>query len=165
MKANILNEQPATIDMKPVESAKKLMMDAMTESLSRIRKGSDVILEKVVWREQLKSSSEWSYCPYCKQRARRSDGANWKQSLHPLWLAKYAVFIRIDKTHGRWIQESRYECPVCKGIDGKPRTITEDDFLECRPVEPNYAKHDIDISKIDFSNPSERAMFIARSGM
>ncbi|MBR1713509.1 MAG: hypothetical protein IJ717_00995 [Treponema sp.] len=165
MKANILNEQPATIDMKPVESAKKLMMDAMTESLSRIRTGSDVILEKVVWRKQLKSSSEWNYCPYCKQRARRSDGANWKQSLHPLWMTTYAVFIRIDKTHGRWIQESRYECPVCKGIDGKPRTITEDDFLACRPVEPNYAKHDVDISRIDFSNPSERAMFLAGSGI
>ncbi len=165
MNPNILNEQPPAIDMKPVESAKKLMMDAMTESLSRIRTGSDVILEKVVWREPLKGNGDYCYCPYCKQRARRSDGANWKQSLHPLWRTKYAVFIRIDQTHGRWISESRYECPVCKGIDGKPKTISEDDFLACRPVESNYTKHDIDISKIDFSNPSQRAMFLAGSGM
>lgn len=152
-------EQP--IDMKSVETAKDMMMKGMEQSLSKIRAGKDILVERIIWREQLKGSSDYSFCPYCRERAKRSAGANWKTQLHPLWYAKYQLLVRIDEKRGRWIPENRYECPVCKSIDGKPRTITEDDFLACRTVEANYAKSDIDISNVDFSNPSERAFFIA----
>lgn len=90
-------------------------------------KKTNVLAEKVVFRKPLSGSSRYAFCPYCRERVKRG-GGNWQAELKPIHMVKVELLCDAGDT-AEIIDEWRYECTVCKGINGHNRVLSEDDFI------------------------------------
>lgn len=121
-------------------------VNPVEDTVKRLR-GGNVLIDKVVNRVRFKSTDDYAYCPYCRQRAMRGDPENWKDGLRTLWIVTHKRLLKITKDEGRNNWEKRFECDVCK------KEITEEDFLECRPV-AGFVPKVVDLSKINLDDPN-----------
>lgn len=89
---------------------------------------TNVLAEKVVFRKPLSGATRYAFCPYCRERVRRG-GGNWQAELKPIHKVKVELLCDCKETV-EIIEEWRYECPVCKDVNGHNRELTMDDFIK-----------------------------------
>lgn len=110
--------------MDGVHSAGDLM-----RQMGMPEKPVDFVAGKVISRTFLSGNTKYSYCPFCYQRVKRA-GLDYKSELRPLQVVTCRNLYRVgqDGTCRIIPFEKELQCMVCKTPNGKPRTITLEDF-------------------------------------
>lgn len=134
-------------EIKTVSDLMKMQAQLAAEIKKRgNQKNNGVLLDKILSRKRLSTSSPYNYCPRCAERTKRGEGENWRASLNPLWSVTHKLLIDIGGGFAKPRFDTVFECDVCK------KEITEQDYLDCRPDRGN-ANKSIDLSKVDINDP------------
>lgn len=131
-----------------VKNVSELMKKKAAEYDKLSAGGKFVIAERLISQNSQMPESDYSFCPYCAVRMRRSYPADWKQYAKPLISMRYKLLLRISSETGRIAYETRWYCPTCK------RNITEDDFIAvyCKPYEQQESPI-VDLRKVNVNDP------------
>lgn len=106
-------------------------------------------------RTTLSESSDYHYCPICKENVRRS-GKNWKEELKPMSKVYYMELIRYTDTLAYPVETWMCECSRCK----MSYTYEQLTSYYTKPYKKEEGQRYIDLTKVDINDPNFALRFM-----
>lgn len=111
-------------DDKPVGKSISDMMRSRAAEYEKLKMtGNNVLADRVIGKTMLNTESDYSFCPRCADKNRRSFGKEWKAHIQPMWAERHKLLLRISEKVGKISYETKWICPNCN------QYVTEDDFI------------------------------------